>query len=591
MATTIASTPIPTTGSSSTSLVQRLTVEHLAYALLTVVALVARLIDLGAYPLAPAEAATALRAWQASQGLGPVLDAGSPLLFSLQAVTFFLAGATDGLARLWPLLATAFLPWAMYGWRRWVGRNVTLLAAALVTLSPLVNAFGRRGDGAAFVLLGLALALAGWALLQRSEARGWMLAAVGTGIVLIGGPASPPALIALALVVLFSRSDFSVLPRPALIHLVVLLAVAFVGGTAFFTHLNGLGLAALNWSEWLAAFTLSPSAWLWGLIRLVLDEPLIVVMGLTGLVFAWRRSAVVRSFGLAALVVSLLAVLQGPFAAGTRAVATLLLAVPAAFLLLALLRQGARLLRGEGELSRTELLLFAGVLQILIILAALSLFNYAHDLNQLWLIRLGVALTAIIVFIVLFAYFIGRRPTLVAAGLLAFFNLGLLALATTWGMAFDVTPPRYPALYAADSRPGLNTLINTLGDLSERKKSGRWEMPIALVTGSAVSAQESIDTLRWYLRPARDLRIAASVSLEDAPPLVVAPKDQTLPLTERYAGMDVAPFTTWDPGESATASKQQQLTWLLFRTAPWNIPTEPFVLWADTDTLMLGENP
>ena len=197
--------------------------------------------------------------------------------------------------------------------------------------------------------------------------------------------------------------------------------------------------------------------------------------------------------------------------------------------------------------------------------------------------------------LLLFAYFIGRRPTLVAAGLLAFFNLGLLALATTWGMAFDVTPPRYPALYAADSRPELNTLINTLGDLSERKKSGRWEMPIALVTGSAVSAQdaaqESIDTLRWYLRPARDLRIAPSVSLEDAPPLVVAPKDQTLPLSERYAGMDVAPFTTWDPGDSATASKQQQLTWLLFRTAPWNIPTEPFVLWADTDTLMLGENP
>jgi hypothetical protein len=595
MATTTAMSPAATTAdavpAAPHSLLGRLTVEHLLYGLLTVVAIVARLIHLGAYPLAPTEAATALRAWQASQGLGPMLDAGSPLLFSLQTLTFFLAGATDGLARLWPLLASALLPWAIYGWRGWVGRPTALLAAALVTASPLLNAFGRRGDGAAFVLLGLALAVAGWASLQQGQERGWMLAAVGTGILLIGGLAAPAALIALTLVILLSRPNFAALPRPALTHLVTLMAIAFVGGTAFLSRLDGLGLTAINWDQWLQSFTLAPSRWLWGLGRLVVDDPLVVISGLVGLVFAWRRSALVRSFGLAALVVALLAILQGPFAAATRAVAGQLFALPAAFFLLGLYRQAARLLRSEDDFNPIELLIFAAVLQILVVLAALSLLNYTHDYNRLWLIRLGVALVAVIVFVALFAWFSGQRPTLVITGLLASFNLGLLALATTWGMAFDMTPPRYAALYAADTRPGIYTLLDTLGDLSERRQSGRWETPIALVTGSAGRDQTVLDTLHWYLRPARDLRVVSSIGLADAPPLVVAPKDEPLPLSDLYAGMEIGVITRWDPTDDAAVSNQQQLHWLIFRTAPWVLPTEPSVLWTDAATLTLNAAP
>ena len=78
--------------------------ERLAYGLLIVVPLIIRLIDLGGRTLSPTEASTALRAWQASQALHPTLDAGSHLLFSLQTLTFFIAGASDGLARAWPLL-------------------------------------------------------------------------------------------------------------------------------------------------------------------------------------------------------------------------------------------------------------------------------------------------------------------------------------------------------------------------------------------------------------------------------------------------------------------------------------------------------
>ncbi len=575
--------------SPADSLLRHVTVEHLAYAVLTLAALIARLIHVGGYPLAPAEATTALRAWQASQGLGPALDAGSPLLFSLQTGTFFLAGASDGLARLWPLLAATLLPWAIFGWRGWVGRREALLAATLVTFSPLVNAFARRSDGAAFVLLGLALALAGWAHLQRSDSRGWTLAAIGAGLVLIGGPASPAALIALTLVVLLSRPDFSSLPKPTLTHLVILLGVIFVGGTAFFTHVSALGLIALSWSEWLAGFSFSPSVWLWGLIRVVLDEPLLVVAGIAGIGWGWRRSVAARTFGLAALLIMLLAVWQGPYAAGTRAVAAPLLSIPAAFLFLRLFR---RL-----DVSQPETLLYTAVFSILIVLAWLSLATYSHDAERQSLILFGVTLVIAIIMTLLFAYFIQRRVILAATTLVLLTFLALFNLATTWGMAFDTTLPRYPALYASASRPSLLTLVDTLGDLSERQRGERWALPIALVTGATRATGNTLaiigaeDALRWYLRPARNLNVMTSIGLGNAPPLVVAPKEAAAALTERYAGQELAAFTAWNPADSATSSTQQKLTWLLFRTAPWDIPTANIVLWADAQTLTLKENP
>ena len=90
-----------------------LTTERLAYGLLALVPTVIRLIDLGGRTLAPAEAATALRAWQQAQGMHPALDAGQPLLFTLQSLSFFVAGASDAAARFWPVIAAGLIPGAV----------------------------------------------------------------------------------------------------------------------------------------------------------------------------------------------------------------------------------------------------------------------------------------------------------------------------------------------------------------------------------------------------------------------------------------------------------------------------------------------
>ena len=117
----------------STPWLQRITIEHLIYAILALTALVIRLVDLGLRPLAPVEAGTALRAWQISRGLEPVLDAGTPLLLSLDVATFFMTGAASSLVRLWPLLASVGLVIAVYYWRNWLGRWITLVAAILIS--------------------------------------------------------------------------------------------------------------------------------------------------------------------------------------------------------------------------------------------------------------------------------------------------------------------------------------------------------------------------------------------------------------------------------------------------------------------------
>ncbi|NOX63144.1 MAG: hypothetical protein GXP42_14555, partial [Chloroflexi bacterium] len=511
----------------------------------------------------------ALRAWQASQGFGPTLDAGAPLLFSLETLTFFLAGASEAAARFWPYLASvAALP-AWIAWRRYFKRDALLLAAALLTFSPLFNAFARRGDSTAFALLALILALAGWWRVREGEKSGWVWMAVGLGVMFIAGATGPSALIALLLVMALTRSDGE-RPSIALNHFLIFLTVVLVGGTAFFTRLDALGLAALNWSDWLAAFTISPAAWSWGAIRLFTDEALIMPVGLVAAIWLWRRPGLERGLALAGLILALVAVLQGPYAAGTRAVAALLLALPAAMLILHLAR--------SVDLSLPEALLYGFTLQAIVIIAGLALVGYARHGDQANLILLAATLSMMLLLSITFGFFMGARLMFLMSAWVVTITLALYSLSMAWAMGYDYMPPRFPALYETDTRIGVFDLEQAAGDVSERVKGDRWSLPITLVEGSS-----SDDVLHWQLRRAPEVRRVISVGPESAAPLVVAPAAYDPPLEEQYAGSTFYLFDAWDPVQG---DLRQKIAWLLFRTAPWDIPTENEVLWVDVTTLV-----
>jgi hypothetical protein len=452
----------------------------------------------------------------------------------------------------------------------------------VLTLSPLVNAFGRRADGTAFVLLGLVLALGGWGRLYREDRSGWRWFFVGIGLVLISGSAGPAALLGLFLVAVLTHREMPAgRPQPTWADAVPALALTLVGGTVFLTHIPALGLMALNWSEWWQAFTLQPTAWLWGLVRLLSDEPLLVLLGAVATLWLWRRPqpATARSLGKAGLVLLLVAVGQGPLAAGTRAVAAVLLAVPAAVALRRFWRSGRYL--GAAKTLPPEWPVFVGVLSILMVVAALALFGYAYTLLRVQLFLLGLTLLVSVLFVTLFAYLAGRRPALILGGAVFLVFLSAYNLAAAWGLAFDATPPRYAALYSSESRPAVRDLVVTVGDLGERRHGERWSLPITLVSDSRSDA-----TLQWYLRRAPSVRIVPSVGSADAGPLVVAPAEAELPLSAAYTGQRFALFSDWQP---QAGDLQQRLAWLLYRIAPWDLPTADVVLWADVNLVNLTE--
>ncbi len=67
-----------------------------------------------------------------------------PLLYHLNALVFFLVGASDVTARLVPSLAGAALVAGLWWWRRYLGDAGAWLAAACITLSPTLLFYSRH---------------------------------------------------------------------------------------------------------------------------------------------------------------------------------------------------------------------------------------------------------------------------------------------------------------------------------------------------------------------------------------------------------------------------------------------------------------
>src|SRR5512137_2129720 len=124
-----------------------LTGEKAAYIGLAILALVLRLAALGAYPLSDAEAGQALVAWRILQAQ-PIGQAGySPLIVTLNLISFLLLGGSELAARLGPALLSVPLALLPYGLRRHLGRTGALAAGALFALSPTVLYLSRTVDG------------------------------------------------------------------------------------------------------------------------------------------------------------------------------------------------------------------------------------------------------------------------------------------------------------------------------------------------------------------------------------------------------------------------------------------------------------
>ena len=556
-----------------------LTMERLAYGLLILVPVIIRLVNLGQRPLAPAEAHTALRAWQASQGMHPALDAGQPLLFTLQSLTFFVMGATDALARIWPLLAISALPLSFYFLREWLGRWQALLAATLITLSPLANTFARRSDGVSFALLAAVIALAGWSRVVRNQSHGWALTLAGVALALLSGPGGVTILIALAVLFLLTRDTLPDHPTgPASGDWIIFGIILLTGGTAIFTRFDALGLMTINLTQWLTDISLSSRSLLLGFVRLAADEPTLSLFGLLAIVWGLRQERRTRALSIAAGGAALIAILQGPDVAYSRAAAAFFLALPTAELLVHLAR------RGDFSFRSLEQLLFIAVLILLAFLSVYALVTFAFDgdFSRLMIFFVSILLGIMIVF--LFVWFLGWQE--VRGGLLiTSLTLTLLfGVSMAWQLGFNDTLPTLARVSPTEALPDVKDMIRTYGDLSEHQTGDRWATEVVLIPGS-----RSDDMIQWYLRRAEDFHIVHSVSAENPPAIIIAPAEQVLTLGDHYAGQRFALLSSWDIG--LVASLNQGIQWFFFRRAPFPPPAADAVnLWAQLVLLNLEQN-
>lgn len=142
-----------------------LTLERALWLFVLAAATALRLLSLGATPLTQAEGGRALQSLAAAQlRTGSLSGWPGGIVDALTALAFKLFGANDATARLAPALAGVLFVASLWLLRPYFGRAATLIAAVLLTLSPVATLAARTTGGQS---LGGAFAVAFAALLLR----------------------------------------------------------------------------------------------------------------------------------------------------------------------------------------------------------------------------------------------------------------------------------------------------------------------------------------------------------------------------------------------------------------------------------------
>ena len=162
----------------------RLNWEKIAWIVLLLLALALRLYDLGARTMSHDESLHTLYSYNLYNGVGfrhdPLMH--GPLLFHMTAASYFLFGASDFSARLWPVLTGVGLVALMWFARPWAGRLGAFIGALFLAVSPMLLFHSRyiRHDMSA-IFFAVAIIVTAFRFLQTGEGKWlvWMAASLG----------------------------------------------------------------------------------------------------------------------------------------------------------------------------------------------------------------------------------------------------------------------------------------------------------------------------------------------------------------------------------------------------------------------------
>jgi hypothetical protein len=508
--------------------------ETLGYVVLATLGAVLRLFELGWYPLDPREAALALPAWQAAAGQPFGVVPGSPLLFQLQQLTFWLVHGGDALARLVPALAGVLLILAAAGLRPLIGRPAALATAAIFALSPAWVFFGRNVSPTTLSALWIVLLLG---LLARGGPRARLWAPIVTGLLVVsGGMALTFALAMVAGWVVLRLSPRGRWMLDALAGLwseptdrrrAALLFGGTVALAATGLMLRPEGFAALLQlpAAWAQAVATSTGPQMGLVLPLLAYAPVTLLFGLVGLLLAWRRSAFGRVLAVWALIGGLAAMLAGP---ATFPDFLLPLTLAAGIGLGRLARSVSRNFQWREEGLMTVILLVVASYLLLTAFAAVSIAQ-GFEVAQKQLLLASVVL---LLLVAVYWFLWGGFTTLRVLGL-SWIIIGTL-MAWSGGTALNY---RRPIALAEPLRPTFVTpdgarLAADLVAVSRTRE--RDPDALSVVADPALQA-----ALAWPLRGMRQQRwaIARGQITEDA---VIVPG--TAPVSEGEPSFGPAPY-------------------------------------------------
>jgi len=579
----------------STSRRPIITVEIALWVGLVLAALVLRLAHLDAAPLNESEAHEAMLALQAATGQETPREDYSPLLFAANAALFFLCGASDAAARLWPALLGGALALAPALLRRRVGRVGALIAGLYLAVSPTALFASRQLDGAAPAILGVMLFLGGLLRFSDSAERpSWLtLSALGLALAVTAGASAYGLLLTLGLAwlgVAWAWPDEGAIYlwqslRP---HLGRTLSVFFCAVLVFSTGLawNPGGLEAVGGliSAWFARFkpTLNPVASPFAILAVY--EPLALFLGLAGLVWVVRAN---QRFGILTGLWAGLSVLLLTLMPGRAPTDALWIVAPLALLVGIVSERLVSSFRARRAAASEWL--YVALSLLLWSYCYLRAAHYAAEGDPL---ELSLALLALVLQALMAATLALGLDSVTAALRASVLGLGILFLAATlsagWGSVYVRPSDARELLVRNPTAAGARDLAQTLRDLSWRRTGTPTTLPFTFEA-------EADSALAWYLRDfsaARRVDHSAELNAE-AEMVLVAPREWTPETDMRYVGQTFALQRSQDLSSvrclwGRPLRCKTLFEWLLFRRAPAaHAADRQVVLWVNREAEML----
>ena len=278
----------------------RLPIEAIGWLIVLALGFGIRLIGLSAWPLSAGETAIASDAWALVQGndLSSVADA-HPALVQLTALMLMMFGDSDQIVRLVPLLGSAVLIGALIGLRHWFGQIPALCIGMVWAVSPVMTLSAMRLDSGVILIAAamIALILTTLTSVEPTPGRAGLLGVT----VAIGLTVSPLAWLVLPITIL-----------PAML----LIGDARLGGKGAYAA-GGFGITLIAITTWFGMRPLATldffsesmrqlganylsgtgSTWEVPLVVMIIDEPLVGLLAITGLMMiaaGWSSKAAVH---------------------------------------------------------------------------------------------------------------------------------------------------------------------------------------------------------------------------------------------------------------------------------------------------------